>query len=184
MSLTPTLFKRHHGDHCIYDCPDPIAQWVIKGEGVATRKWDGVPVLISGRAVYKRIFLPVRARRPRGFVPISERNGWIPVSRMDRAYHEALDRLLSTSTFDDIQGTWELCGPDILGNPERLADHTMFRHGEALLPRAPRTYGALDDYLQSVDIEGIVWHHPDGRRAKLKGKDFPGGGRRGALWQQ
>ncbi|MFL5354397.1 hypothetical protein [Archangium sp.] len=27
-------------------------------------------------------------------------------------------------------------------------------------------------YLRDRDIEGIVFHHPDGRAAKLKGSDF------------
>ena len=31
---------------------------------------------------------------------------------------------------------------------------------------------ALREYLRCRDIEGIVWHHPDGRMVKIKGKDF------------
>ena len=27
--------------------------------------------------------------------------------------------------------------------------------------------------LKGQGVEGIVWHHPDGRMAKLKGRDFP-----------
>jgi hypothetical protein len=27
--------------------------------------------------------------------------------------------------------------------------------------------------LKAEGVEGIVWHHPDGRMAKLKGRDFP-----------
>ena len=41
-----------------------------------------------------------------------------------------------------------------------------------VLADAPRTFVALRDYLQRHDIEGIVWHHPDGRMVKIKGKDF------------
>jgi hypothetical protein len=28
-------------------------------------------------------------------------------------------------------------------------------------------------YLHARPYEGIVWHHPDGRMAKLKKRDFP-----------
>jgi hypothetical protein len=31
----------------------------------------------------------------------------------------------------------------------------------------------LAKYLAEFEGEGIVWHHPDGRMAKLKRKDFP-----------
>ena len=38
---------------------------------------------------------------------------------------------------------------------------------------APRTFDALRAFLADHDdIEGIVWHHPDGRMVKIKGKDF------------
>jgi hypothetical protein len=31
---------------------------------------------------------------------------------------------------------------------------------------------SLKAYLAYKDIEGIVWHHSDGRMVKIKGKDF------------
>ena len=31
---------------------------------------------------------------------------------------------------------------------------------------------ALREYLSEGAIEGVVWHHPDGRMVKIKGKDF------------
>ncbi|HET8658882.1 MAG TPA: hypothetical protein VFM55_07775 [Micromonosporaceae bacterium] len=45
----------------------------------------------------------------------------------------------------------------------------------------PRSFGELRDYLAKLEsrfapghlAEGIVFHHPDGRRAKIKRKDFP-----------
>jgi hypothetical protein len=47
----------------------------------------------------------------------------------------------------------------------------LVRHGKEVLSDAPRTFDALRAYLQR-DIEGIVWHHEDGRMVKIKGKDF------------
>jgi hypothetical protein len=45
----------------------------------------------------------------------------------------------------------------------------------------PRSYDELSEYLTTLEskfapghrAEGIVFHHPDGRRAKIKRKDFP-----------
>jgi hypothetical protein len=37
----------------------------------------------------------------------------------------------------------------------------------------PLTFAGLRDWLLArPHYEGIVWHHPDGRRAKLKHRDF------------
>ena len=41
-----------------------------------------------------------------------------------------------------------------------------------ILTDCPRDFRGLMDYLRGRDIEGVVWHHPDGRMAKLKGTDF------------
>ena len=35
-----------------------------------------------------------------------------------------------------------------------------------------REYDGLRDWLLAHDFEGIVWHDPNGRRAKLKKRDF------------
>jgi hypothetical protein len=73
-------------------------------------------------------------------------------------------------------GTYELCGPKINGNPERLAVHTLFRHdGAEPLAVGERTYAALRARclaLWEAGVEGIVFRHPDGRSAKIKGRDF------------
>ena len=39
------------------------------------------------------------------------------------------------------------------------------------LPGADRE--GLAEWLTARRYEGIVWHHPDGRMAKLKRRDFP-----------
>jgi len=42
------------------------------------------------------------------------------------------------------------------------------------LEDVPRTFEAIKAYLGQRDIEGIVWHHPDGRIVKIKKRDFFG----------
>ena len=42
----------------------------------------------------------------------------------------------------------------------------------------PITYDELKAFFEKNIIEGIVWHHPDGRMAKIKRRDF------GLEWKQ
>jgi hypothetical protein len=74
---------------------------------------------------------------------------------------------------------WHLraVGPKINGNPEGVVGrHQLVRHAAAAklvgAIAAPRDYDGLRDYLAVHPYEGIVWHHPDGRMAKLKARDF------------
>ena len=72
-------------------------------------------------------------------------------------------------------GTYELVGPKVTSNAERRQHHELVAHDAAeVLPDLPEelTFESLRSYLATHDIEGIVWHHPDGRMAKLKGRDF------------
>lgn len=70
-------------------------------------------------------------------------------------------------------GTYELCGPKVNGNPEGYDEHVLIRHADATeLLDVPRDYDRLQEWLANSDFEGIVWHHPDGRMAKIKRRDF------------
>jgi len=96
--------------------------------------------------------------------------GWVPVGDgpEDRWHREALDAAMS-------DGTYELVGPKVQGNPERLHEHVLVRHGVDLageLMSVPRDFDGLASWLASNDVEGIVFHHHDGRMAKIKGRDF------------
>jgi hypothetical protein len=79
--------------------------------------------------------------------------------------------------------TYEAVGPKIQGGAERFEQHTLIRHGwapahdHAQLAIAPRDFAGLRGWLLAREYEGIVWHHPDGRMAKLKRRDFPAEGR-------
>jgi Family of unknown function (DUF5565) len=72
-------------------------------------------------------------------------------------------------------GTYELIGPKVQGNPESRTAHTLVSHESLTLilaPDTPRTFDKLRKYFEVCDMEGIVWHHPDGRMVKIKRKDF------------
>jgi hypothetical protein len=86
-------------------------------------------------------------------------------------------------------GTYELLHPKFQGrdshkqNPEEVTKPVLVKHGSMSLPRAEREvprdlYGLVAFFRTHSDIEGIVWHHPDGRMAKIKLKDVLGVKRR------
>ena len=55
---------------------------------------------------------------------------------------------------------------------EGVSKHILVPHGNTIIFQAPRTFDAIRQFLSEVNIEGIVWHHTDGRMAKIKAKDF------------
>ena len=150
------------------------AEWVAVGEGVATRKLDGTCCMVRDGKLYKRYDAKGGKLAPPGFEPAQEPDpetghwpGWLPVGdgSEDRWHREAF-----TSPLAD--GSYEMCGPKVQGNPEHYGAHVLVGHGGEVLRDCPRTFDALREYLRARDIEGIVWHHEDGSMVKIKGKDF------------
>jgi len=185
MKKIHTLFVRDFTARPAYVIPEvaPGCEWVLAGEGEATRKYDGICVMLSGTGTW----WARREVKPGGRVPLNYLQeefdevtgkgvGWEPIAQSSFAkFHaEAV-----ANVGPDKPGTYELLGPKINGNPDDYDAHILMPHGWAMLSirqdfiTAPRDYDGLRDWLHKRPYEGIVWHHPDGRRAKLKEKDFP-----------
>lgn len=198
MKKTPSLFQRNYStDRLVRDEVVPGSEWVLAGEGTATLKLDGTSCLVRDGRLFKRYDrrLNKQATRrkkrgatgpwaledfrvpPEGFEPCeAEPNqhtghwpGWAPVGDgpNDQYHREAFEALA-----DKTDGTYELVGPAIQGNPYCLQHHELRPHGAHRLPDSPRSYEGLREYLRDNRIEGIVWHHPDGQLVKLKRRDF------------
>lgn len=177
MKKVISLFQRNYdGDRLVRNEIVPGAEWVISGEGVATQKWDGTCCMMRDGDLYKRYDAKHGKTPPVGFEPAQEPDpvtghwpGWIKVSsdKPDDKWHM---EVRSKAALPD--GTYELCGPKIQGNPEGLGEHVLIPHGKHPLPECPRDFDGLRSYLSMKGIEGIVWHHPDGRMVKIKAKDF------------
>jgi hypothetical protein len=182
MKKIPTLFQRNYEtDRLVRDEVTPGCEWVIQGEGIATRKLDGTCCLVRDGKLYKRYELKPGRIPPTGFEPVSAVDtetgkvpGWVPVGDgpEDQWHREALHL-----PYILRDGTYELVGPKVQGNPEHYDYHTLWAHkaGDLTfhpLQEPPRDFAGLRAFLSTIDIEGIVWHHPDGRMAKIKGRDF------------
>lgn len=181
-----SLFARNYaGDRLVRNDIAPGAEWVVAGEGFATRKWDGTCCMVRDGRLYKRYDAKHGKTPPAGFEPAQDPDmvtghwpGWLPVDTTpsNRWHRDAFDRVTHAARVLGAEGiadgTWELCGPKVQGNPERLCEHLLIKHGAFRLDYAPRDFGGLAVYLRTHDIEGIVWWHPDGRMVKIKAKDF------------
>lgn len=179
-----SLFQRNYdGDRLVRNEVVPGAEWVMAGEGVATRKLDGTCCLVRDGKLYKRYEIKPGGKAPANFETANEvdqetgkQQGWVPVTNCpdDRWHIEAFGGDWQACDIGGWleDGTYELCGPKVQGNPEGSPKHQLFTHGAIELADCPRDFDGIREYLCEHDIEGIVWHHPDGRMVKIKAKDF------------
>lgn len=127
--------------------PNPECAWVFAGEGEATLMWDGESHAVIGGTLHK----------------VSARGHWIPVSISDADACEAWARAKNAGAPPD--GGYELCGPKINGNPHGFAHPVLVRHLGVVVSNLPAlTLDSLTAYMRSLSHEGLVWHHPDGKR--------------------
>lgn len=188
MKKIPTIFARDWDGNPTYVTREQNSEcaWVFDGEGAPTVKWDGTCVRFDGSAWWARREVKHGKADPPDFVLLQEdsetgkRMGWEPVEQSSflKYFDEALRLLAGRYEVDPDEGTYELIGPKINGNPERWPHHDLIRHGRGDTLRlidvrtAPRDYDGLAAWLHARPYEGIVWHHTDGRMAKIKKRDF------------
>jgi len=172
-------------------------QWVLDGEGLATVKFDGTSCFIQNDILYKRwnrtLLKQVAAKMRRNpslsidesmFKPVPDGAiacessfdkktlhwpYWVPVlnTPADAKHNEAF---LKKHDWQD--GTYELIGPGIQGNKHGLLSCELHKHGDVLLQIERLDFDGLSDFMRSLPYEGVVWHHPDGRMAKLRRSHF------------
>lgn len=176
MRKIPTLFVRDAEDmrHVTREV-HPDCQWVLDGEGVPTRKYDGTCVrLDDGGNWWARREVKPGKTAPDGFEAVEHDEvtgktvGWEPAEQSAFAKH----LVTAIGYSDSAPGTYELVGPKINGNPEQMDCNSLVPHGDFELDNVPRDYDGLAEWMRTCPWEGIVWHHPDGRMAKLKRRDF------------
>lgn len=180
MEKIPCLFER------VFDGPrnatlletvTPGCEWVIGGEGVASLKWDGTACMVRDGRLYKRYDAKRGKAPPMNAIPCQEPDPvtghwphWVPVN--DGAPEDKHHAKTWAMTGDHVEdGTYELVGPPINGNPEGLTDCALRRHGDTVF-QVERTFAGLREFLAANRIEGIVFHHPDGRMCKIRRNDF------------
>lgn len=181
MQKIPTLYVRDRDNpKYVTDQVTPGCEWVLAGEGAPTRKWNGTCVYLdpAGKWWARREVKPGK-QPPPNYRPISTDEvtgktvGWEPIeqSPFARWHAEAVAPYSPIKPLD--AGTYELLGPKINGNPEGWITHGLAQHGSWPVGSAKNSPHALIYICRDMCWEGIVWHHPDGRMAKLKVRDYP-----------
>lgn len=184
MEKIPTLFERDDRFKVV-DRPRAECAWVLDGEGTATEKLDGTNVRLTVRSghlvrVEKRRN-PSRVQKAQGVV-----DGWYvdadEFSSEDK-WIVAAAQATDVSSWPDGEHPCEALGPHIQGNTLGLTDNRCvpFNLDIPAYDLVPRDFAGLQGFLAELEsrfapghlAEGIVFHHPDGRRAKIKRKDFP-----------
>jgi hypothetical protein len=179
MEKIPTMFERDwEGDRSrVTPQPTPGCEWVFEGEGVATRQYDGTCMMFDGEHWWARREVKAGKLTPENFLPLSydeqtgKTVGWEPVEQAPfvKFFNEALNQQPPTEW---EPGTYELLGPKIQKNPEGYETHQLVGHAGAEQAVVFRSFAGIEIFLEEHDWEGIVFHHPDGRMAKIKARDF------------
>ncbi len=181
MKKISTLYKKDLNDLSKVTTElDPENQWVIDGEGIPTRKFDGTAAIIINHEIYKRYDVKRGKQVPQGAISCQEPDKftghwphWVKCDRKkkeDQYFFEGFDSL---SKIED--GTYELCGEKVGINAEKIVGHTLIKHGSEVLSIDDFSFEGLKNYLSNpdLDIEGIVFHHKtDGRMCKIRKCDF------------
>lgn len=177
MRKISTLFKKDPNDlGRVINELNPINEWVLR-YGVATRKFDGTATAIINGELYKRYDVKKGRQVPEGAIPCQEADEitghhphWLKCDRLkkeDRYFFDGFDNLVNKR-----DGTYELCGAKVQGNPEKLEQHTLVPHGGEFLPLQSFDFEYIKQYLTDNDIEGIVFHGANGEMCKIRKKDF------------
>jgi hypothetical protein len=188
MKKMPCVFARDfHGKNSftMRNEPTPECDWVFRGEGVATRKFDGTACMVLGGELYKRYDAKQRKLPPPGAIPCDEPDPvtghhphWVRVSEVPEdqwhlcAWFRQGFHIKQPPFGPPIDGTYELCGPHFSANPEGLPCDLFLPHGAESYENVPRTFDGLKTFLREHVIEGLVFHGPEGQMAKVRRADF------------
>ena len=194
MKKIPCLFVREFENHSATIIPEVTigCEWVMDGIGQATVKFDGTASAVIDGQLYARYDSkpPKQARKAHRLgtpwkleefnqpppdsisIPCQDPDlvtghwpHWLLVTNQPQyKYHrEAFD--------GQRDGTYELMGPKVGGNPSNYDSHVLVPHGEEVI-YPERTFEGIREWLLAHNQEGIVFHAPDGRMCKIRRRDF------------
>jgi len=173
----PTLFLRNPENMKLVTREvNPEAAWVLEGYGIPTVKRDGTNIRVTVKAgvcvkVEKRRN-PTREEKANGAEP-----GYVGASRDDPSDKHIFAAVDFTRFVDWPDGAWpcEALGPKIQGGIEASVPclYSFTIEPEYIHEQGIRDFGAIQNYLETHPIEGIVWHDQvHNRFAKIKRRDY------------
>lgn len=187
MKKITTLFKKDPNDlGRVINEISPENAWALNKEiSVPTRKYDGTACAIINGILYKRYDAKPGKKIPEGAIPCQEPDEitrhwphWVKCNEEnpeDRWHFEGLRQTCDFLKNTLPEGTYELLGEKINNNPEKMEGHYFVPHGSHVLHGLiyPLTFEGIKNYLEKVDIEGIVFHNKITKEmCKIRKKDF------------
>lgn len=165
-------------------------EWVFtdKANSKPMRKLDGSACAVIDGMLYARYDAKNGKSAPQDAIPCQDADPvtghhphWDPVTETKTQYKWHIAALCGIKLSDVHKfyedGTYELVGEKINSNREKLSGHQLVRHDSLLLDDFPdydidNGYDVIKEYLTTHDIEGIVFHHTDGRMCKIRKSDY------------
>jgi len=178
MKKISTLYKKDPNDlGRVIDEVNPGNEWVLKS-GIPTRKFDGTSCAIIDSELYKRFGLKKGRTLPPNAIPCQEPDSksghhphWVKCERDDNSNKWHFIAFDSLENKED--GTYELCGEKVQGNPEKIEGHQLIKHGCEVLDISDFSFDGLKSFLEIVDIEGIVFYDSESdKMCKIRKSDF------------
>ena len=181
MIKIPTIFERDwEGDRSkVIDKPTK-AFYEILVNATPTVKWDGSAVRVLDSILYKRYDCKKKNGKwrnpPIDFIPAQDKDeksghwpGWV-LADPDKPE----DKWFFSIEIPKENGTYEFCGPKINGNPQNFDRHFYLRHGSTPVANLNTIFSfrEIKNFLESLDIEGIVWWRHGEPLGKIKRVDF------------
>lgn len=166
---------------------DNTFSWVFTDNCEASIKYDGTSCAIIDGVLYKRYDAKANPKTgikksvPEGAIPCGEFDPitghhphWLEVDFKDNSnkYHlEAYKNLISKGK--PFDGTYELIGEKVKGNPENVKGHILVRHGLHVIKVKDHSYEGIKNLLISLNKEGLVFRNKvTGEMAKIRLTDF------------
>lgn len=186
MEKIPTLFEREFKDHNVIKIlpkVHPGMEWVLKGEGVATVKYDGSCCAIIDGEYYKRYDCKKGKIPPEGFIPCCEPDtitghwpGWVKVDEKNPADKWFVTAYEMTVMLENYgmklsDGTYEAVGRCFQNNPYNFTSNKLIKHGKEIV-EVERTFDGIKKYLSEHEIEGLVFWKDGIPQCKIKRSDF------------
>ncbi|OBW40442.1 hypothetical protein AB670_03206 [Chryseobacterium sp. MOF25P] len=184
MKKISTLFKKDINNLArVINEIDAENKWVFDGKAIATRKFDGSACAVINGKLYKRYDAKRGKIAPEDAIPCQDADfvtghhpHWVAceiTKKEDKYFWEGFYALAELGKVED--GTYELVGEKIQGNPENINGHLLVKHGTHILSLESLDFEFIKNFLSNPEnnMEGIVFHHTaDNRMCKIRKSDF------------
>lgn len=185
MKKIPTLFVREFEGHTVKRVLPEVTEgleWVLEGKGIATIKYDGSCCAIIDGELYKRYDAKHGKPIPKGAIPCQEKADsitghfpcWLACDReqpSDKWFYAAYDCLVKDIGIP-LDGTYEAVGVHFQGNPYKMEDDRLIKHGLNVAFLKERSFEGIKQFLEENYEEGIVFWKDGEPKCKIKRSDF------------